>query len=269
LRESGVPGISGIDTRALTKKIRAQGALLGKIVLDPSASPLAAAPFRDPNRRNLVAEVSRREPAVYGAGNPVRVLAVDCGIKYEMIRMLVARGAEVKVVPWDWDLASERDWYDGLFISNGPGDPAVLTPLIEQLRRVITAPGKPKPVFGICLGNQLLGLAAGARSYKLPFGNRGHNQPVINKLTGEAFVTSQVRGACGGTWGLRRCCCCRDDNRCGCPRWVVSHKPSVTLAALFPLSLRSFLPAEPRLRDRHAEPALRLVAPLRERQRWH
>jgi carbamoyl-phosphate synthase (ammonia) len=201
-----VPGISGIDTRALTKKIRAQGALLGKIVLDP-ASPLAAAPFRDPNRRNLVAEVSRREPTVYGAGNPVRVLAVDCGIKYEMIRMLVARGAEVKVVPWDWDLAAERDWYDGLFISNGPGDPAVLTPLIEQLRGVITAPGKPKPVFGICLGNQLLGLAAGAASYKLPFGNRGHNQPVINKLTGEAFVTSQVRRRARRLLWRRGGCC--------------------------------------------------------------
>lgn len=81
------------------------------------------------------------------------------------------------MVPWDWDIAAERDWYDALFISNGPGDPAVCAPLIGQLRMALSAPdGKDKPVFGICLGNQLTGLAAGCTSYKLPFGNRGQNQ---------------------------------------------------------------------------------------------
>lgn len=143
---------------------------------------------------NLVAEVTCAGAKIYGAGNPVKVLAVDCGMKHHMIRMLVDRGAEVKVVPWDWDLASEREWYDGLFISNGPGDPSVLKPLIAQLRSVINLPGKPKPIFGICLGNQLLGLAAGATAFKLPFGNRGHNQPVVNTLTGEAYITSQNHG---------------------------------------------------------------------------
>lgn len=126
LKESGTPGIAGVDTRLLTKRIRESGALLGKIIID-GGSPIAKGPFVDPNRRNLVAEVSARTPRVYGAGNKTRVLAVDCGIKVNMIRMLVARGCEVKVVPWDWDIASERAWYDALFISNGPGDPEKCT----------------------------------------------------------------------------------------------------------------------------------------------
>jgi carbamoyl-phosphate synthase (ammonia) len=193
LAESGVPGVGGVDTRALTTKIRDRGAILGKIVFD-GGSPIAKGPFVDPNARNLVAEVSRDGVATYGKGNRTRVLAVDCGIKNNMIRMLVERGMEVKVVPWDHNLEAERDWYDGLFISNGPGDPAACAPLIEQLRRVIAAPGPPKPVFGICLGNQLMGLAAGAKTYKLPFGNRGQNQPVVNLETGHAFITPQNHG---------------------------------------------------------------------------
>jgi carbamoyl-phosphate synthase (ammonia) len=142
-----------------------------------------------------VDEVSRKDVRVYGKGGKTRILAVDCGMKHNMIRMLAGRGAEVKVVPWDHDLAAERDWYDGLFISNGPGDPAKCVPLINQLKTAIASPdGKDKPIFGICLGNQLLGLAAGAESYKLPFGNRGQNQPVINQLTKHAFITPQNHG---------------------------------------------------------------------------
>jgi carbamoyl-phosphate synthase (ammonia) len=194
LKENNIPAIHGIDTRLLTKKIRDKGALLGKIIFD-TGSAVAKAPFVDPNKRNLVAEVSSKEVRVYGKGNKVRVLAVDCGMKHNMIRMLVERGAEVKVVPWDHDIAAERDWYDGLFISNGPGDPARCTPLIKQLRTAISCPdGKEKPIFGICLGNQLLGLAAGADSFKLPFGNRGQNQPVINQVTKHAFITPQNHG---------------------------------------------------------------------------
>jgi carbamoylphosphate synthase small subunit len=266
LAESDVPGIAGVDTRLLTKRIRDKGALLGKIIYD-GGSPIATGPFHDPNKRNLVAEVSRATPRVFGAGGKIKVLAVDCGIKYNMIRMLVERGCEVKVVPWDWDIAAERAWYDALFISNGPGDPAKCTcvvwvgatvaslqgaraergrgrawglkelrwrrqprrrpsalcvrphawlrtrrrgllsmlsslpllwrrrPLISQLRTAIASPdGIDKPIFGICLGNQLTGLAAGAESYKLPFGNRGQNQPVINLITKHAFITPQNHG---------------------------------------------------------------------------
>ncbi len=196
LKEGGVPGIHGVDTRLLTKKIRDKGAMLGKILLDDiKTSPLYKAKFADPNARNLVAEVSAPGVRVFGKGNPIRVLAVDCGIKLNMIRMLVDRGAEVKVVPWDHDLASEAEWYHGLFISNGPGDPANCGVLIENLRGLINQPAdKVKPLFGICLGNQLLGLAAGAPTYKLPFGNRGQNQPVISNLTGHAFITPQNHG---------------------------------------------------------------------------
>jgi len=194
LKEFNVPGIHGIDTRLLTKRIRDKGALLGKIIFD-GGSPIAKGPFADPNKRNLVDEVSSKEVKIYGKGNKTRILAVDCGMKHNMIRMLVDRGAEVKVVPWNHDLTSERDWYDGLFISNGPGDPARCTPLIKQLQTAISAPdGKDKPIFGICLGNQLLGLAAGADSFKLPFGNRGQNQPVINQVTKHAFITPQNHG---------------------------------------------------------------------------
>ncbi len=126
-------------------------------------------------------------------------------MKHNMIRMLVKKGAEVKVVPWNHDLAAERDWYDGLFISNGPGDPTMCGPLVENLRVALSMPdGRPKPVFGICLGNQLLGLAAGAKAYKLPFGNRGQNVPVINMLTREAFITPQNHGYAIDTTSLSK-----------------------------------------------------------------
>ncbi|CAE7755758.1 unnamed protein product [Symbiodinium sp. KB8] len=112
-----------------------------------------------------------------------------------MIRSLVQRGAEVKVVPWNHDLSKERDWYHGLFISNGPGDPAMVPSLVDQLATAISSPdGKDKPIFGICLGNQLIARAAGANTFKLPFGNRGHNQPVLCKRTNKAFITPQNHG---------------------------------------------------------------------------
>jgi carbamoyl-phosphate synthase (ammonia) len=131
----------------------------------------------------------------FGRGNPLKILAVDCGIKYNIIRQLVKKGAEVKLVPWDHDLRQEIDWADGVFLSNGPGDPAMCKETIEQLRTIISAEGdKLKPVFGICLGNQLMGLAAGAEREKLKFGNRGQNQPVINTLTKECFITPQNHG---------------------------------------------------------------------------
>lgn len=139
---------AGIDTRALTKKIRNSGAMLGRIEVEGGGDGLevarelaksgagattmsiagASKAFPDPNLRNLVAEVSVKEPVVYGKGNALRIVAVDCGMKHNMIRMMVAKGAQVKVVPWDWDLMAELEGgeMDGLFISNGPGDPALL-----------------------------------------------------------------------------------------------------------------------------------------------
>jgi carbamoyl-phosphate synthase (ammonia) len=191
LKSQNVPGISGIDTRLLTKKIRKEGAILGKIEFEGQPG----VEFEDINKKHLVAEVSIKEPVTYGKGNPLKILAVDCGIKYNIIRCLVERGAEVKLVPHDHPLVNELEHHDGLFLSNGPGDPTMCTATINNLKEVLAMPDdKLKPVFGICLGNQLLSLAAGANCTKLPFGNRGQNQPVLNAITGECFITPQNHG---------------------------------------------------------------------------
>ncbi|XP_060784979.1 carbamoyl-phosphate synthase [ammonia], mitochondrial [Neoarius graeffei] len=186
LQEEKVPALYGIDTRMLTKIIRDKGTVLGKIEFEGQPVEIT-----DPNVRNLVAEVSTKEVQVYGKGNPVKVVAVDCGIKHNIIRLLVKCGAEVHLVPWDQELMSLE--YDGLFISNGPGDPALARTLIQNVRKVLES-DRPEPVFGICMGNQIMALAAGAQSYKLPMGNRGQNQPVLNVRTGQAFITAQNHG---------------------------------------------------------------------------
>ncbi|KAF5893000.1 carbamoyl-phosphate synthase [ammonia], mitochondrial, partial [Clarias magur] len=186
LQEEKVPALYGVDTRMLTKIIRDKGTVLGKIEFEGQPVDIT-----DPNARNLVAEVSTKEVQVYGKGNPIKVVAVDCGIKHNIIRLLVKQGAEVHLVPWDQDLMSLE--YDGLFISNGPGNPALAETLIQNIRRVLES-DRPEPVFGICMGNQVVALAAGARSYKLPMGNRGQNQPVLNMTTGQAFITAQNHG---------------------------------------------------------------------------
>lgn len=186
LQEEKVPALFGIDTRKLTKIIRDKGTVLGKIEF--AGQPVE---IFDPNQRNLVADVSTKETKVFGKGNPIKIVAVDCGIKHNIIRLLVQRGAEVHLVPWDQDLMSLD--YDGLFISNGPGDPSLAHALIQNLRKVLDS-DRPQPVFGICMGNQITALAAGARSYKLPMGNRGQNQPVLNVTTGQAFITAQNHG---------------------------------------------------------------------------
>uniref|UniRef100_A0A665XCQ5 Carbamoyl-phosphate synthase 1, mitochondrial n=1 Tax=Echeneis naucrates TaxID=173247 RepID=A0A665XCQ5_ECHNA len=186
LQEEKVPALFGIDTRMLTKVIRDKGTVLGKIEFDGQPVEIS-----DPNQKNLVAEVSTKETNIFGKGNPIRVVAIDCGIKHNIIRLLVKRGAEVHLVPWDQDLLSLD--YDGLFISNGPGDPSLAKTLIQNVRKVLES-DRPQPVFGICMGNQITALAAGAKSYKLPMGNRGQNQPVLNVMTGQAFITAQNHG---------------------------------------------------------------------------
>jgi len=195
LKEEGVPGLAGIDTRALTKKIRESGAMLGKIEIDMNAPAPDFSQLQSPNLRNLVDEVSRKDVTIYGQGNPIKVIAVDCGMKHNIIRQLVRRGAELTVVPWDYPFADEMHNYDGLFLSNGPGDPTMCVQTIDQLKKVINLPeDQMKPLFGICLGNQLMGIASGGNAVKLPFGNRGQNQPVINHLTGECYITPQNHG---------------------------------------------------------------------------
>ena len=144
--------------------------------------------FENPNLRNLVAEVSTDRVMTYGNGK-YKIALVDCGVKNNIIRRLLMRDTTVIRVPWDYDFSNEN--YDGLFISNGPGDPKHCMQTIKHISQSLK---QEKPVFGICLGNQLMGLAAGADTYKLKYGHRSHNQPVLQKGTNKAFITSQNHG---------------------------------------------------------------------------
>ncbi len=183
LKEFKIPGLYGIDTRELTKIIREKGAMMGKIIFgynDPG--------FHDPNNENLVANVSTKQVIIYGNGT-TRILLVDCGVKYNIIRHFLKRDVTVIRVPWDYDYSNET--YDGLFISNGPGNPKMCGTTISHLTDSLK---QDIPIFGICLGNQLLALASGADTYKLKYGHRSHNQPVLQCGTNKAFVTSQNHG---------------------------------------------------------------------------
>ena len=183
LKEYKIPGIYGIDTRELTKILREQGTMLGKVVFNGEKID-----YYDPNKDNLVAQVSTKEKKIFGKGK-FKILLIDCGVKYNIIRNLLKRDATVILVPWDWDISKEK--YDGLFISNGPGDPKICDKTIVNIRKAFE---KNIPAYGICLGNQLMGLAAGAETYKLKYGHRSHNQPVIQVGTNKAYITSQNHG---------------------------------------------------------------------------
>ena len=186
LVEQGVPGLTGIDTRALTKRIRVRGALLGRIEV---GARTATRGFVDPNLRNLAAEVSTPSVRRYGRGVPI--VLVDCGRKNNQIRMLVERGAEVRVVPWNEPLKERPRDFAGVVLSNGPGDPRQAAATIDSVRRLIR---QRVPILGICLGHQLLALAAGASTYKMKFGHRSHNQPCVETAGGRCYQTSQNHG---------------------------------------------------------------------------
>ena len=180
----------GVDTRMLTKIIREKGVMKGKIICDDKKPT-------ETNDENLVAQVSTKEKVVYGNGK-YKIMLVDCGVKNNIIRRLLVRDTTVIRVPWDYDYTN--DDYDGLFISNGPGDPKTCTATVSNLSKAIKG---DKPIFGICLGNQLLCLASGGDTYKLKYGHRSHNQPVIQNGTNKCYITSQNHGyACDvGTIG--------------------------------------------------------------------
>jgi len=183
LHDEGIPCLSGVDTRALTKRLRTRGCMLGKVVVGDADIELS-----DPNRRNLVQEVSGGGREVY-PGTGRTVVVVDCGAKGSIIDELRARDLTVIRVPWDYDFLVED--FDAVMVSNGPGDPTACQPTISNLRRALDL---GRPVFGICLGHQLLALAAGASTYKLKFGHRGHNQPCIEEGSGRCVITSQNHG---------------------------------------------------------------------------
>ncbi len=184
LREEHIPGIYGIDTRALTKLLREKGSMLGKITFEGGED----IDFHDPNTENLIARVSTREVKEFGEGEKTVVL-VDCGTKYNILRCLTRRGVKVVLVPWDYDFNTLD--YDGLFISNGPGSPEFAEVTVANIRKAME---RGKPICGICMGNQLLSKAAGARIYKLKYGHRSHNQPVRLAGTERCFITSQNHG---------------------------------------------------------------------------
>ncbi len=186
MRENGVSGITGIDTRTLTKHLREKGAMLGKIG--------DGGGFWDPNKENLVAKVSVKKPVTYrGRGQLARkrVVCMDCGVKNNSIRAFRERGVTLIRVPFDYDFVEKGAKFDGLFLSNGPGDPAIMDSTVTIIKKVMAM---KKPIFGICLGNQLLSRAAGARTYKLKYGHRSQNQPCMDLETKRCYVTSQNHG---------------------------------------------------------------------------
>ncbi len=192
LKKHKVPAIQGVDTRALTKKLREHGVMLGKIAPE-STKYSKGMDFEDPNVTNLVAEVSvNKKTIIKGKGKKKATIALlDCGIKHNIIRNFLERGVEVIRLPWDYDIAELKGKYDGLFVSNGPGDPKMADKTIDSVKYAMK---EGKPIFGICLGSQIMGLAVGADTYKLKYGHRSANQPCIDVDTGRCYITSQNHG---------------------------------------------------------------------------
>lgn len=185
LKSQNIPAISGVDTRALTTKLRDHGVLLGRIEAGTGLSEQY-----DPNLENVLPFVSRNKIEVFGTGKK-NVVLIDCGAKENIIRSLVRRGLRVTVAPWDFDPIKQNLNFDGVILSNGPGDPQKAAQTIEMTRGLLS---QRVPVFGICLGNQILALAAGGRTYKLKFGHRGQNQPCQDVFSKRAIMTSQNHG---------------------------------------------------------------------------
>ena len=183
LKEYKIPGIYGIDTRALTQKLRHKGTMLGKIVQEGKKID-----FEDPNKKNLAAEVSVSKQVIYKKGKK-KVIVVDCGVKHNIIRAFLRRNFTVKRVPCSYDFASGDA--DGILLSNGPGDPKKC---IKTIQNTKIAMKNGTPILGICLGSQILGLAAGAKTYKLKYGHRSHNQPCLEVGTNRCFITPQNHG---------------------------------------------------------------------------
>ena len=189
----GVPAISGVDTRAIVTYLREQGSSLARLTIGEEYDADQDEAFVDPEQINLVRKVSRKTPLHIEAANPTaHVAVIDCGVKENILRSLVSRGASVTVFPFDYPIHQVAHHFDGIFISNGPGDPTHCQDTVYNLRQVMES--SQVPIFGICLGHQLLALAAGARTIKLKYGNRAHNIPALDLTTGRCHITSQNHG---------------------------------------------------------------------------
>lgn len=184
LKKEKIPALEIKDTRALTQKIRDEGNSLVKMILDKDVD------FYDPNKVNLVAEVANKEVIKEGSGKK-KVVLIDCGVKENIKRELLQRNLTVTTVPWNFDIFENKMEFDGVVISSGPGDPKMADKTIETVKKLIK---KQVPIFGICLGNQILALAAGGDTYKLKLGHRGQNQPAKLVGTLKCFMTTQNHG---------------------------------------------------------------------------
>jgi len=192
LATEGVAGLSGVDTRLLTRRLRERGTMQGWLypaTMNPEEARKHACGVD--MKEEVFHAVAPREPVHYGDGK-LTILLVDAGAKDNIVRSLLARDASVIRAPWHADLAALAGRADGIVIGNGPGDPKDLAPLIRQVRLLLGS--YRKPIFGVCLGNQILALAAGGDTYKLPYGHRGVNQPVQDLLSRRCYVTSQNHG---------------------------------------------------------------------------
>lgn len=185
LKKNNIPAITGIDTRSLTQKLRKYGTTLGKITVTDKTCD-----FHDPNMENLVDKVSIKKPIIYKKGKKT-IVCIDCGMKNNILRNFLDRNITIIRVPWNYDFIEKGLKFDGIFISNGPGDPAILHPLHSILKKAFAL---KKPIFGICLGTQVMAIAAGAKTYKLKFGHRSQNQPCVDVKTGKCYITSQNHG---------------------------------------------------------------------------
>ncbi|MBU2524417.1 glutamine-hydrolyzing carbamoyl-phosphate synthase small subunit [Patescibacteria group bacterium] len=190
LKSHGIPGISGIDTRALTQKLREKGAMLGKIIIESKENEKID--FEDPNKENLVAQVCNKQVKHYKKG-PKHVVIIDYGMKNNILKSFLKRNISITVVPWDHDFFEDENMkkFNGVFLSNGPGDPEV----IKKSCKIVAKCLKNKiPTFGICMGNHILAMTAGAKTYKLKYGHRAQNQPCIDTSTNRCYITSQNHG---------------------------------------------------------------------------
>ena len=187
LKREQVPGITGIDTRELTKVLREHGVMMGQIIFDDDPTNIPQAQYEGVN---FVDRVSCKEIIRYNEGAGKRVVLVDCGVKANIIRNLIERGLEVVRVPWNYDYTGME--FDGLFLGNGPGDPDLCQDAVNILRQQMSK--SRKPICGICMGNQLMAKAGGANIYKLKYGHRSHNQPVRMVGTDKCYITSQNHG---------------------------------------------------------------------------
>ena len=187
LKREHVPGITGIDTRELTKVLREHGVMMGQIIFDDEPENIPQAQYEGVN---FVDRVSCKEIIRYNEGAGKRVVLVDCGVKANIIRNLIERGLEVVRVPWNYDYTGME--FDGLFLGNGPGAPDLCQDAVNILRQQMSK--SRKPICGICMGNQLMAKAGGANIYKLKYGHRSHNQPVRMVGTDKCYITSQNHG---------------------------------------------------------------------------